>query len=470
MSNTGMRELCKLLRRIVSDESGQSLVVVISSMTVLMGMAAFGIDAATWMAKHHQAQVVADSAALAAAHCLANPGAAASSIVLNGTKTTVPSCTSSTDTPDADQVAIDYAAANGLTITASNISVANNTVKVTAPASSSGVFSTVDGINKASELASATAGWTAGSPSTCTGSNSDQCDAVYSGNTACPSTSSPGASQSPVSGFQDGNTGGGATPIVNGVVHSEGGITIQNSGPSFNGSPPLTVAGSCYTAGNMPDYGKATEVASQPWPINYAASPYFSACTTTCTSVTGVANVPSYCTQATTSSTGFNFTDINNLPELPISGNVYCSIGTGNPSNPATWNGTIQIQANDPANGCSSTYPQVTFIGGNISFITNNGGGTSICLSPDVDNCLMYSTGNINIYNGTFNWTGNIFDPTGTIQFGSQGAGGDSDTSSSGMLEGWNVYLINVTLNLTGDGPVSGGSTSGSGGSDSLLQ
>ena len=68
------RVLRTFLRRLISEESGQSLVVVVSSMTVLLGVAAFGIDAATWMAKHHQAQLAADSAALAAAHCLANPG------------------------------------------------------------------------------------------------------------------------------------------------------------------------------------------------------------------------------------------------------------------------------------------------------------------------------------------------------------------------------------------------------------
>jgi hypothetical protein len=436
-----------------------------------MGVAAFSIDGATWMAKHHQAQVVADSAALAAANCLANPGRS-SSIVLNGIATTIPACSSSTDTADAQTVAVDYAAANRLTISTSNVRVntASGTVSVTAPASSPGIFAAVFGLSQTTQSANAAAGWTAGSSASCSASNASQCSAVYSGNTACPSTSSPTASQSPVSGFQDGNTGGGATPTVNGVVHSQGGITIQNSGPSFNGTPPLTVAGNCYTSGNMPDYGKATQVASQPWPINYAASPYFTACTTTCTTVSGVANVPPYCTQATTSSTGFNFTNVNNNPELPVSGNVYCSIGTGTPSNPATWNGAIQIQANDPASGCSSTYPKVTFIGGNISFITNNGGGTSICLSPQLDNCLMYSTGNVNIYNGTFQWTGNIFDPGGTIQLGSQSAGGDSDTSTSGMLEGWNVYLINVTLNLTGDGPIPGSSSSSSGGSDSLLQ
>ena len=134
-----MRIFATALRKLIRDESGQSLVVVVSSMTVLLGVAAFGIDAATWMAKHHQAQVVADSAALAAAHCLANPGQSGS-IVLNGTQTTVPACTSGTDTTDADQVAIEYAAANGLTITASNVNVntTSDTVSVNAPATSGG--------------------------------------------------------------------------------------------------------------------------------------------------------------------------------------------------------------------------------------------------------------------------------------------------------------------------------------------
>jgi len=468
-----MRLPLAALRRVLRDESGQSLVVVVSTMTVLLGVSAFGIDAANWMAKHHQAQVVADSAALAAADCLAHPGAAASSIVVNGQTTTLPGCTSSTDTAHADQAAEAYAAANGLTIQDSDVHISGNNVTVNAKATTNGLFSTVDGISSTSQSAGAGASWTSGSAATCNASTPALCSAVYAGNTACPSTSSPSTSQSPQPGFEDGTTnGGGATPIITGVVHSEGGIDITNSGPTFNGTPPITVAGSCYTSSNMPDYGKATEVASQTWPVNYAASPYFTACTTTCTTVTGVSNVPSYCTQATTSSTGFNFTSASG--GLPVSGNVYCSIGSGIPSKPATWNGPIVIQANDPAtaNGsCSGSYPKVTFIGGNVSFINlSNGGGTTVCLSPQLDNCLMYSTGNVNIYNGTFGWTGDIFDPSGTVQLGSANAGGDSDRSTSGMIEAWNVYLINVTLTLTGDGPPPGSSSSSTGGSVSLSQ
>ena len=347
------------------------------------------------------------------------------------------------------------------------VNTTTHTVSVNAAATSSGVFSAIAGISSTSQSAGAKAGSTTGSTSTCTGS-SEQCDAVYAGNTACPSTNSPGASQSPVSGFQDGNTGGGATPIVNGTVHSEGGITIENSGPSFNGSPPITVAGSCYTAGNMPDYNKATEVASQPWPINYAASPYFSACTTTCTTVSGIANVPPYCTQATTSSTGFNFTNVNNNPELPVSGNVYCSIGTGTASNPATWNGPIQIQANDPASGCGSSYPQVTFISGNISFITDNGSGTSICLSPDLDNCLMYWTDNINIYNGTFDWTGNISIPAAQSSSDLR-APAVTATARQRNARGLERLADQRDAGPHGDGPAGSSWGGNSGSSDSLL-
>ncbi len=244
----------------------------------------------------------------------------------------------------------------------------------------------------------------------------------------------------------------------------------------------LTVAGNCYTPSTMPEDSSrtltATEVASQPWPIDYSAAPYFSACTigSTCTTVSGIDNVPPYCTQTSTSASsasGFDFTNINGNAELPVSGNVYCAIGTGRPNDPKTWNGTIQIEASDPANGCNTPYPQDTFIGGNVSFITDNGGGTAVCLSPAADNYLIYSTGNISIYNGTFNWTGDIFDPNGTIHLGTANAGGDSDTTTAGMIEGNNVVMQNVSLTITGDGTVPSGTpgvNSSSSGTDALEQ
>src|SRR5579875_3420119 len=187
MPTASMRLPLAALRRVLRDESGQSLVVVVSTMTVLLGVAAFGIDAANWMAKHHQAQVVADSAALAAAHCLANPGQSGGTIVLKGVTTTVPGCTSNTDTADADQVAIDYAAANGLTITNANVNITGTEVKVTAPATSSGVFSTVAGIKTTSQSAGAGASWTNNSGLCSTPGNG--CDFMFAHDSNCQSSS-----------------------------------------------------------------------------------------------------------------------------------------------------------------------------------------------------------------------------------------------------------------------------------------
>ena len=76
--------------------------------------------------------------------------------------------------------------------------------------------------------------------------------------------------------------------------------------------------------------------------------------------------------------------------------------------------------------------------------------------------------GGIEIYNDTFNWTGTLFAPLGTIQLGTTSSGGDSSTSSTGLIEGFDVNLVNASLGLTGDGPPLGSSGSSSSGSDSL--
>src|SRR5579875_2664062 len=187
MPTASMRLPLAALRRVLRDESGQSLVVVVSTMTVLLGVSAFGIDAANWMAKHHQAQVVADSAALAAADCLAHPGAAASSIVVNGQTTTLPGCTSSTDTAHADQAAEAYAAANGLTIQDSDVHISGNNVTVNAKATTNGLFSTVDGISSTSQSAGAGASWTS-STAGCTTPGGANCDFLFAHNNNCTSS------------------------------------------------------------------------------------------------------------------------------------------------------------------------------------------------------------------------------------------------------------------------------------------
>ena len=87
-------QIIHVLHRLRCEQSGQSLIIVALAMTAMLGMAAIGIDVSTWYQKHHQAQVVADAAALAAANCLAHPNTGPS-----------PQCSSSTDTTDATTVA-----------------------------------------------------------------------------------------------------------------------------------------------------------------------------------------------------------------------------------------------------------------------------------------------------------------------------------------------------------------------------
>lgn len=110
------------------SESGQALIITALAMTLVLVMSAFAIDLATWYQKHHQAQVAADSAALAAANCLANGKTATSSSGIN--------CTSATDTADAQSIGTQIATTN---LPTSNDQVTVNTTShtVTVIASSS---------------------------------------------------------------------------------------------------------------------------------------------------------------------------------------------------------------------------------------------------------------------------------------------------------------------------------------------
>ncbi len=113
------------LAALIREESGQSLILIVLAMTLILALAAFSIDVALWQTKRHQAQVAADAAALAAANCLATRA-----------------CTSTTSGGDAYTKATTYAAANG--VPASSVTIANNQVTVAtqtpAPDAFAGIF------------------------------------------------------------------------------------------------------------------------------------------------------------------------------------------------------------------------------------------------------------------------------------------------------------------------------------------
>jgi Flp pilus assembly protein TadG len=110
------------------SESGQALIITALAMTLVLFMSAFAIDLATWYQKHHQAQVAVDSAALAAANCLANGKTVSSSGNIN--------CSSATDTADAQSIGTQIATTNLPTSTDQvTVNTTSHTVTVTATSS-----------------------------------------------------------------------------------------------------------------------------------------------------------------------------------------------------------------------------------------------------------------------------------------------------------------------------------------------
>jgi hypothetical protein len=451
--------LLKILRRLRSEQRGQSLIVVSLSMVVVLGVSALAIDVGTWYVKHHQDQVIADSAALAAANCLAHPNSGPNT-------STMPQCTSGTDTTDAETVAVAYAARNGLAINDSDVDVntSADTVQVTASSTAPAFFANLFGIRSTTQSANATAGWTSGGPTPCTTTleSAGKCAAIYAAGTSCSGTGN---------GVMFGGDGAGATITVTGGVQTEGQLSVSNGTYSASST---TVTSNCYTSSNVGslDYGNIDPQlgATESWPINYAASPYFTACTTNCITLDGYPDVPPYCTYASESLSGITFVLINNVGQVPQTGNVYCAIGSGTASNPATWTGAITIGENIGTSGSScSNQPDVTLIGASVTFTDS-----TTCLAPDLDNCLAYATtGNIVIYNGEYDWSGAMFAPSGSIDVGfdpGKGLQGSPPDVATGLLEAQNVDITNATFTLTGDGPVVSGSSSTLPGTDSLVE
>jgi Putative Flp pilus-assembly TadE/G-like len=453
--------LLQILRRLRSEQRGQSLIVVSLAMVVVLGVSALAIDVGTWYVRHHQDQVIADSAALAAANCLANPNTGPNT-------STMPQCTSGTDTGDAKQVAVAYAARNGLQISPNQVTISSNTVQVKATSNTPAFFANMLGISTTTESAHAIAGWNSAVSTTCTlaDESAGECYAIYAQNAACGSND----------GWVVGSTG---LDIV-GAVHTQGALNMNPSGGTYTLKGPFTYSSSnctyvpnqetTYSSGSSTPTAGGNEPASY-WPLDF--STVFTACGPTdtyqCVTINGQPGLPSYCTDESTNVHGFVFGWSNNGTE-PYSGHVYCSVGTGNPSNPATWNGPITFSDGASA-GTSSSPLSATFIGGYI-----NATSSTLDLAPGLDNCLFYALDTdaaasssygssiyaIELQNGTYTFGGTMFSPNGTINLG-------STAGTAGFLEGQNVNTSN--LNYTGNGPVDAASgSSSSTGTDSLVQ
>jgi len=460
------RRLARLLQRLRDEECGQSLVVIVSSLTVLLGMAALGIDAASWMVKHHRAQVVADAAALAAAQCLANPGHA-STIVLNGVQTTVPACTSATDVSDAQTVAVDYAAANGLSISASDVSVdtSTDTVHVTAPSTSKSVFASLFGLRQTTQTAASGASFTT------SGSCSDPgagCDFMFAEDSNCASATNG------IYVNASGNTS------VGGNIQSNGNLSGATSGNislgygSYGPNGTSTCSDSITYNGHNPWSAPPTQASTDiPFPIDYSKD--FPPCGGSGEATCQSNGYPRFCTNE-----GSNITLTGSgSGDVPISGNIYCASGTGDPSDPSTWNGTITISVSgnytwyDTFVGGTIDYnvsgnEQLSSCGYSVSGYTSSECSSSVPAPATANYPIFYATGSsstaidVNISGGqTLN--GDLFAPNGTAYLNMSG-----NKALTTFIESYDINA-NISGTFLGDGPAAAGGSS-AGGSVALVQ
>ena len=473
--------LHQVLRRLRRDESGQSLIVVVSAMTVLLAIAGFGIDTATWMVRHHHDQVVADSAALAAAHCLANPGQS-SSIAINSTTTLVPSCTSGKDVNHATTVAVEYAAANGVTISPSQVSVdiTDDQVTVRTANTSASVFARLFGLDKTTQRAGAGAAWTDGTGSCSTPGTG--CDFMFAADSNCSS-----ASNGIVFGDSNSSKVNGNTTIQGNIV-TNGNLSGQTSGNVSLGNGTFGVNGTCSNSinynGHDPWSSDPIQNSAQlPFPIDYTKD--FPTCGTTGTpQCTGPGGTPSFCTNE-----GSSIVVNDTIPaDAPQFGQVYCAVGPdGTASDPSTWDGSITISLSGTNN-----YDD-TFVGGKISFTANGSDTLSSCGYAlggySASNCrssvpapvtsnypLFYATGKSSgaatsqspaitvALGGKEILNGDVFAPNGTVNVSANG-----NKAFTSFIEAYDIYA-DIGGTFQGDGPSSSGNNLGGGGAVTLVQ
>lgn len=426
-------------------EEGQSLVIVVASMFVIIVIAAFAIDIATWYQKHHQAQVSADAAALAAANCLSRESS------LN---TSTNTCTSPTDTASASAVATTMAQRNSVPVQSvsfgTNSSGNVNSVTITTATSSSSLFARIVGITSTNISARSVAAvnW----KFTDCSASGPGCLMFYAAANTC-SSSSPAIS---IQVGQSDTFSGGI--LTNGNIDDSYG-----NGGTFTGPVTYGAGSACSTTTGTTNFkgtlsGGSTQqttnfgTSSSPnWLINYATQ--FPACGATgtyaCTGpAAGSANTPSYCTYASTSA---------NWSPATVASGVYCAVGSGTPSNPATWNGSISLTSN---NGSSTSPIPITLIGGNVSL------GSNSWYQPSMNNLVAYATGTsssaFSATGGNLNFTGDVFVPNG----GASITGGN--VNFTGFVQAQTI--VDDGGNQTGAGPAYSGGPTLIPGTDSLSQ
>lgn len=414
-------------------------------MGIVLGIAALAIDVSSWYQRHHQAQVVADSAALAAANCLANPNTGPT-----------PECTSTADTSDAQTLAVNYASANGLAISASNVvfNTPSSTVKVTASVNAPAFFATIFNISSSAQSANATASWAGESAPL----------SLFAQNSRCGTGL----------GLQFISTGGGTDSIYglhsngeyfngnnSGSTHFFGTIGYSNSGTPTCGAGNESNVNKCTTSANCwKNNGDTTINSSGSTPNLYPDCYPEPGTTTTPTTITSLCTTPP--------------TGAGPTCQYPASGD-YWSTDTGVPAgDQITGPGIYCIgsSASGPLTSFSGTCSKSTdkvagsiYVDGTSSSLTSTSGyefvGPCVTLNSPNSGTLSGPSGGPIVY-GTANTTssgvqdvwviGNgatlgspVFDPLGTVGF-------TGNNAFVGFVEAQNI-VVDKNNALSGNGP-----------------
>jgi hypothetical protein len=388
------------------------LVITAIMLFAFLGLAALAIDVGSFYQAQRQAQAAADAGALAGADALAS-GAAAASVTSTATaqaNTNYPSATAPTAT------------VNGSSVT---VNVANTT-----PA----YFGAIFGVSKENVAARAVASGTpAATNCTTAGVN---CQAVFAMDPNCA------------------NNGVSATAgsiNITGGVHSNGSINDSSGGSTWGPTTYGPAASNCSI--NYSQYsesftaGPTSGPVISSWPIDYSV--LYPACSSGgSVQCTGPNGTPSYCTYAAP-----NYT----VTSTPTQG-IYCAYGSGTPSDPHTYTGTVNFN--------NGGFPvTASYICGYVSI--NAGINSLTPYNYPTNHMLFYAAGAdtgsgkssvpaVNYAAGGYPAVGDTFAPNGTISV-------TAGINSTSFFEGKDVNLAAGGYTITGDGPTNPGSTTTSG-------
>lgn len=469
------------------SEQGQALVITALAMTVLLLMCAASIDLSTWYQKHHQAQVTADAAALAAAECLAHSNTGQSN-------PNVTNCTSTTDTTDATSVANAISSTNLPNVSDQvTINPTLGTVTVTATATPQVDFAGLVGLHP-KVTARSTAGYAGQGANFSIFVGNQSCTLDKSGNTGLQIGSNGGGTADATGlysdglvdnnddnnassyrgGISDGSPTGGYNTGQTPNCGSSGDGKTDAPGPGVANSPPGDGTGNSWNPENANTALQSDQ--ALPYPEQYA-EPQLGASTNYTEPSSPPAIIPGTCTFAatyfSTDATGINQIDypgiycvINSSGQISTtySGSV-CGTTNGNKAVGDDTAGSIYVGSSLEGSGgfefvgpCvigdSNLSSSAQVINSETPLIYGTAQAASPCLNPTTGmvntGSVVNSPDNVYLYNNkNLVLNGAVYAPCGTVEF-------SKNKAAAVFIEAANVTIDqNGFTSLTGTGPPS---------------